>query len=304
MPIPSLRPHALLGLSLGLTLGFALPLAAAPARAAEEAPRSAVSVSVRPAAARCFPDRVEVTGTLTPREQVDLGADREGLKVSQVLVNPLDTVTTGQILARLTPMEGPSDGAGTPLRAPVGGTVLRSQAMIGQPASPRLGPLFQIVTGGEIELSAEVTLSDLGRIAAGQAVAVRPLGLPEVVGKVRRVEAATDPASQTGRVRIALRGAPEARVGTFARGIVTVGERCGIGVPYSAVQYEPDGTIVQVVDGTRIETRQVTVGLLAGDDAEILAGLSDQDLVVVRAGAFLREGDVVQPIVTEPAGRP
>lgn len=298
MPTPSSR----LLLRASLLLGAVL--AGAPARAAEEAPRAAVSVSVRPAAARCFPDRVEVTGTLSPREQVDLSADREGLKVSQVLANPLDTVSTGQILARLVPMEGPADGAGTPLRAPVGGTVLRSQAVAGQPASPRMGPLFQIVAGGDVELAAEVTLSDLGRIAVGQAVAVRPLGLPEVAGKIRRVEAAADPASQTGRVRIALRGTPEVRVGTFARGVVTVGERCGVGVPYSAVQYEPDGTIVQVVDGTRIETRQVTVGLLAGDDAEILSGLSDQDLVVVRAGAFLREGDQVQPIVTGPAARP
>ena len=301
MPIRSPLPPALLSPAL-LLIGAAL--AAGPARAAEEAPRTGVSVSVRAAKARCFPDRVEVTGTLVPREQVDLSADREGLKVAQVLAGPLDTVTTGQILARLVPMEGPSDGAGTPLRAPVGGLVLRSQAAIGQPASPRMGPLFQIVAGGDVELTAEVTLADLGRIAVGQAVAVRPLGLPEVAGKVRRVEAAADPASQTGRVRITLRGAPEARVGTFARGVVAVGERCGIGVPYSAVQYEPDGTIVQVVDGTRIETRQVTVGLLDGDDAEIVSGLSDQDLVVVRAGPFVREGDQVQPIVSEPAPRP
>ncbi len=283
-----------------LAVAASAALLGLPAQAAEER-LAAVSVSVRAASTRCFPDRIEVTGTLAPRQRVDVSAEREGFKVTQVLVSPLDTVATGQTLARLAPLEGPADGPGQALRAPVGGTVLRSQAAIGQPASPRLGPLFQIAAGGDLELTAEVTLSDLGRIASGQTVAVRPLGLPEIAGEVRRVEAGTDPTSQTGQIRIALRGAPDVRSGTFARGIVTVGQRCGIGVPYSAVQYEPDGTIVQVVDGTRIESRQVSVGLLSGDDAEILSGLSESDLVVVRAAPFLREGDQVQPIVTKPA---
>ncbi|MFD0936296.1 efflux RND transporter periplasmic adaptor subunit, partial [Methylobacterium trifolii] len=158
---------------------------------------------------------------------------------------------------------------------------------------------FQIVAGGDIELVAEAPLSDLGRIVVGQAVTVKPLGLPDVSGSVRRVEAGADAAAQVGRVRITLANTPDARIGTFARGLVKVGERCGVGVPYSAVQYEAEGTVVQVVDGTRIETRQVSVGLLSGDNAEIVSGLSESDLVVIRAGAFLREGDQVEPIVVK-----
>lgn len=280
-------------------LAALLVLAAGPAGAAETEPArlAALSVSVRPAKTLCFADRIAITGLLGAREQVEVGAEREGLKVAQVLASPLDVVTAGQGLARLAPVEGPSDAASVTIRAPVAGTVLRSRALLGQPVSPRQGALFDIVTGGALDLTAEVPLAELARIAVGQAVRVRPLGLPEGAGTVRRIEASSDATAQMGRVRIGLAAMPDARVGTFARGVVTVGRRCGVGVPYSAVQYEAEGTIVHVIDGTRVEARQVTVGLLSGGDAEIRSGLSESDLVVVRAGAFLREGDEVEPVV-------
>ena len=270
---------------------------------AEESHLTAIPVSVRPARKQCFSDAVAVTGTLGPRQQLDVGAEREGLKAAQILVGPLDIVSAGQALARLVPIDGP-DSAAVTLRAPSAGVVLRSQGTVGQPVSPRQGPMFQIIAGGEIDLVAEVPLSDLGRLKVGQKVAVRPLGAPEIAGEVRRIEPGAEAASQVGRLRMGIGPNPDLRVGTFARGIVTVGRRCGIGVPYSAVQYDPDGTIVQVVSGDRIETRQVTVGLLSGSDAEIRSGLSEHDLVVVRAGPFVREGDPVEPIVLGDAGEP
>lgn len=269
----------------------------------QDARPGAISVSVRAARTQCFFDTVAVTGTLAPREQVDVGAEREGLKAAQILVGPLDTVSVGQALARLVPIEGP-EGAPVILRAPVAGVVLRSQGTVGQPVSPRQGPMFQLIAGGEIDLVADVSLADLGRIQLAQPVALRPLGSPELLGKVRRIESGAEATSQVGRLRIGIGPNPNLRVGTFARGLVTVGRRCGVGVPYSAVQYEAEGTIVQVVAGDRIETRQVAVGLLSGPDAEIRSGLSESDLVVVRAGPFVREGDPVEAIIMGDAGEP
>ncbi|MCJ2050493.1 efflux RND transporter periplasmic adaptor subunit [Methylobacterium sp. J-070] len=253
-------------------------------------------MSVRPAQTRCFTETVEMAGHLTPREIVDVGPDREGFKVAQVLVEPLDAVSAGQPLANLVPVGGGNTPA-TSVTAPVSGTVLRSQGVVGQPVSPRQGPMFQIAAQGEIELVAQVPLAVLSPVKAGQPTIVRPLGGGELTGRVRLIEPGADPADQAARVRIALTTRPNSRVGTFARGTVTVERRCGLGIPYSAIQYSADGTVVQVVDGERIETRQVAVGLLNGGDAEIRSGLTEADLVVVRAGAFLREGDRVKPIV-------
>ena len=47
---------------------------------------------------------------------------------------------------------------------------------------------------------------------------------------------------------------------------------------------------MQVVSGSRVETRPVKTGLAAGALVEVREGLADGDLVVARAGTFLRDG--------------
>jgi HlyD family secretion protein len=276
--------------------GALLLVSALSAAAQTGRPDSASSVSVRAAQARCFTNTVEMTGHLMARETVEVVPEREGFKIGQILVAPLDTVAAGQALASLVPLGGGGTAA-TTVSAPVSGTVLRSQGAVGQPVSPRQGSLFQIAARGEIEFVAQAPLSVLGPVKVGQETALRTLDGASLAGRVRQIEPGADPANQAGVVRIALSTTPQSRVGTFARGIVTVERRCGLGVPFSALQYGADGTIVRVVDGDRIETRQVAVGLMNGAEAEIRSGLSESDLVVTRAGSFLREGDRVEPIV-------
>lgn len=282
--------------ALSAACGAFLIVPALPAAAQTGRPDIASSVSVRAAQARCFTDTVEITGRLAPRETVEVVPEREGFKLAQIMVGPLDKVTAGQALASLVPLGGGNAGAMT-VSAPVSGTVLRSQGAVGQPVSPKQGALFQIAARGEIELAAQAPLVILGRIKAGQETAVRSLDGASLTGRVRQIEPGADPANQAGLVRVALAKTPQGRVGTFARGVVTVERRCGLGVPFSAIQYGADGTVVRVVNGDRIETRQVDVGLLNGAEAEIRSGLSESDLIVVRAGAFLREGDRVEPIL-------
>jgi HlyD family secretion protein len=62
------------------------------------------------------------------------------------------------------------------------------------------------------------------------------------------------------------------------------------------VQYGPAGTVVDVVRRSRIETKRVEVGLTSGGQVEIRDGLNEGEDVVARAGALLREGDVVRPV--------
>ena len=42
-----------------------------------------------------------------------------------------------------------------------------------------------------------------------------------------------------------------------------------------------------------------SVGLIFADKVQIREGLNEGDLVVVRAGSFLREGDEVRPVLPE-----
>jgi HlyD family secretion protein len=115
------------------------------------------------------------------------------------------------------------------------------------------------------------------------------------------VSATVDTMTQMGRARVELDKNVKLRAGMFASARVNTGTSCNPGVPLSAVLYGSDSAVVQVVRDSRIETRPVTVGIIAGENAEILEGLSEGDEVVVRAGSFLREDDLVRPVQLRPA---
>src|SRR4026207_1613277 len=90
-------------------LGFFHP----PAPAAPQAAASGdMAVTVARTTNVCFTDTLQVTGVVVPRNEILVRPDREGLQISQVLVEPGDTVAAGQVLARLAPPEG-QQGAGT-----------------------------------------------------------------------------------------------------------------------------------------------------------------------------------------------
>ena len=72
-------------------------------------------------------------------------------------------------------------------------------------------------------------------------------------------------------------------------------------MPLTAILYGSAGTVVQVVRRARVETRRVETGLMAAGQVEIKEGLQEGDTVVARAGALLREGDPVRPVMAAAA---
>lgn len=271
-------------------------IGAAMAETSGPAQLSGLSVSVQPARKMCFKEQVEITGVLVARQEVEIRAPRDGLKVTELLVEPLDKVTTGQVLARLTITEAPNAGGTVAISSPVAGVVRAVDAGLGTPVYQRQGPLFRIITGGNLDFRAEVPIPQLKALAVGQIVTVTPLGELDLSANVRSVDLPVEPGSQLGRVRVGLPNTRDLRVGTFARGIVAIGERCGIGIPYSSVMYQEEGTIVHVLRNDKVEARQVLIGLLSGIYVEVRSGVAASDLIVTRAGPFLRDGDQVNPI--------
>ena len=255
-----------------------------------------MAVTVTKASRTCFTDTLQVSGILVPREEVFVRPESEGLQVSQITVEDGERVTSGQILARLTRPEGQGPATTATVRAPAAGIVNHRFIRVGMTASARADPLFRIVVNGEVELQGDVPATRIGKLAVGQTARVELPGVGDVTGRVRQVAPEVDANTQLGRARISLGNDDKLKVGSYARAIVEVNRSCGATIPLSAVLYGPEGAVVQVVRDDRVETRRVRVGLLAGGNAEIREGLNEGDLVVARAGAFLREGDRVRPI--------
>jgi HlyD family secretion protein len=252
----------------------------------------------------CFADTLQVTGVVTPRSEILARPDRDGLQISQVLVEAGDTVVSGQVLARLTPPEGQT-GSGATVQAPAAGVISSKNAVVGTMASTRAEPLFRIAVNEEMELLGETSITTLSRLEPNQSAKIEIVGVGELSGKVRQLSTSINPTTQLGQIRLFIGRDSRLRVGAFGRATIQIGRRCGAAIPFSAVLYGPGGAVVQTVRDGRIETRQVTVGLLAAGEAEIREGLAEGDMVVARAGAFVRDGDRVKAIAApeQPASR-
>ena len=263
------------------------------------------AVTVVRAKRSCFADTISVSGMLVPREAVSVRPEREGLQISQVLVDAGETVTSGQVLARLVPPDAQANSSQTvQVQSPVAGIILKVDATIGTTASARAAPLFQIIARGEFELLGELPAHQLSKLSAGQVAKISVAGASEVAGRVRSIAATVNGGTQLGQVNIFMGSDARLRVGAFGRGQIVIAQSCNVAIPLSAVLYSQDTAVVAVVRNDRVETRQVVVGHLAEGDAEIREGLADGDLVVAKAGAFFREGDRVRPFVAGvPAGQ-
>jgi multidrug efflux pump subunit AcrA (membrane-fusion protein) len=260
----------------------------------------------------CFSDAVRVTGFLVPRADAIVPLTLDNFQVTDILVADNDLVTEGQALARLArigsePGGRPGQTAGPAaalpasivLRAPAAGRIVQSAGTPGSVSSPRGEPLFRLAIDGLIEVDAEVSSIYLSEIKQEQSARVEIEPGREVSGRVRKIAAQIDPATQMGHVRIAINRDAAERPGRFVRATIDARQSCGVAVPRSAVLYTTDGTSVQVVRGHQIETLRVRVGLRSDRDAEIKEGLRVGELVVAHAGGSLRDGDQVSPVFSE-----
>ncbi|MFG1221397.1 efflux RND transporter periplasmic adaptor subunit [Xanthobacter autotrophicus DSM 597] len=77
-------------------------VAADPAKAAEAARAAALSVTVVKPRPDTLTDTLLVTGSIKPREEIEVGPEIEGYRLMEILVEAGDRVQKGQVLARLS----------------------------------------------------------------------------------------------------------------------------------------------------------------------------------------------------------
>jgi HlyD family secretion protein len=271
-------------------------LSCTPGLAADDDPDPAApkgaAVTVLKAAKACFANIVEVTGTIIPREENQVRPERMGLKVTEVMVDAGDTVTAGQVMARLSLPEGGQIS----VQAPVAGIISATTASVGALASGKGEALFSIIARSEFDLVGMVPTRDIAKLAVNQTARIKVIGAGEVDGRVRRLSTTVEPNSQLAQVFVGVTTNRRLLVNSSGRAQIKTGQSCGVSVPLTAILYGSAGTVVQVVRRARVETRRVETGLMSAGQVEITTGLQEGDIVVARAGALLREGDPVRPV--------
>lgn len=190
----------------------------------------------------------------------------------------------------------------TDVKAPVAGKIVARNAKIGAIATAAAPPMFVITRDAALELRADVSETDILRLAPGQTVRLRAIGMAGTLeGTVRLVEPAIDPVTRLGRARISVDRAGELRTGMFVEAEILAAEHDGLAVPVTAIGSTAEGSSVMRVKDGLVERVAVTTGIRDGGLVEITDGLSEGDQVVLKAGAFVRAGDRINPVAAPAA---
>ena len=183
--------------------------------------------------------------------------------------------------------------------APVAGIISARNAQIGAIASAQGNPLFVIIRDGALELRADVSEADLPRVQQGQKATITlAASLPPQTGTLRLVEPTVDVTTRLGRARIAIDHPDQVRSGMYAEADILVTARTAIAVPVTAVGSEGAETTVMTVKDGVVHRTVVTTGIRDGGWVEVLSGLTEGQQIVAKAGAFVTDGDKINPIST------
>ena len=185
----------------------------------------------------------------------------------------------------------------TQVVAPVAGEITARNAQIGAIASAAGQPMFTLIRDGALELRADIAEGDLLRLAPGQKTTLRFAGTSDsLTGTVRLVEPTIDATTRLGRARIAIDDSTRIRAGMFVQAEILVAQRNTLAAPVSAIGASgTQATVMRVKDGI-VQQVMVTTGIRQGMWVEVTEGLSVGDVVVTKAGAFVRDGDQINPV--------
>ncbi|MEL7189978.1 MAG: efflux RND transporter periplasmic adaptor subunit [Pseudomonadota bacterium] len=181
--------------------------------------------------------------------------------------------------------------------APAAGYVLERNVEPGQSVSAGSPALFRIARGGEMEMLAQVSESQLAGLTQGVSASVVPAGSDKSFeGQVWQLSPVVDTNTRQGTARIALPFATELRPGGFATAQINSGTVTATVLPESAVLADEEGAYVYLVNAeNKVERRAIKTGMVTPNGVAITEGLAGGEAIVLRSGGFLNPGETVQP---------
>ena len=199
----------------------------------------------------------------------------------------------------------------TRIRAPFDGTVLTKDADVGEVVAPfassasSRGAVVTIADMSSLEVEADVSESNITRVSAGQPCEIVLDAYPEkrYAGYVHKIVPTADRAKATvlTKVRFRERDArvlPEmsAKVSFLSKEIDSGQANAPpkLTVPEASIVTRNGRSVVFILQGETVKETAVRTGDRLGNRMEVLEGLQQGDLVVVRPGSDLSDGTKVK----------
>lgn len=188
------------------------------------------------------------------------------------------------------------------LTAPFDGVVVERRVDPGHLVQPTGPPLLVIAHVQTVRVWVAVPEMEAAQVDVGDPLTLEVPALAgrEFPGQVTRTSFALTEANRT-LLAIADLKNPQGvlRPGMYATARIVLQQKADVlTLPLSAVARQPKAAhCFRVVNGKAVRT-PVTLGLIAGQEVEIVAGVNEQDLVIINKVGSLQDG---QPVVVLPA---
>jgi len=170
-----------------------------------------------------------------------------------------------------------------PIVAPIAGTVVDRQAVLGAQAEPSSN-LFKIVDLSTLWVDADVYEKDLDKVRPGQRVEISVIAYPDETfsGRVSYLGDTLDEETRTTVVRTVVQNREnKLKPGMFATvRIITTAKAAAMILPEGAVVQEGGKSMVVVEEANHYRLREVQVGLTSDGMTEVVSGLNYGDRVV------------------------
>jgi RND family efflux transporter MFP subunit len=180
----------------------------------------------------------------------------------------------------------------TTLRSPIDGIVSRVEAFAGDLVNS--GTLIAEIVSLTRIVDARISEENFDNVKLGQSATVRLAGYGggKFSGTVTKLPTTADPETQRYIVELTVTAEPAKLVpGMTGEAVITVSERANaLLVPRPALVWDH----VFVIANGRATRRAVTVGFTALNEAEIIQGVSENELVAVDGLDFLHDGTRVR----------
>ncbi|MFH1295874.1 MAG: efflux RND transporter periplasmic adaptor subunit [Bacteroidota bacterium] len=163
---------------------------------------------------------------------------------------------------------------------------------------PQGYPVFAIIQTRQVFVEASIPENEINRIKLGQRVNVRIPALPDTLfeGTVSRLSQVADPYSRSYPVKATLNNPGHLlKAGMIAFVEIPTGKTTAIiRIPANAIVTDATGhTFTYVVKEDHVTKRPVQTGRAAGNQVEILAGLTADEFVVTEGVTKLYEGAMI-----------
>ncbi|BBB67550.1 hemolysin D [Undibacterium sp. YM2] len=237
------------------------------------------------------------------------------LKQNYISQNAYDTTHNGLELAQASLKSALSQKqvaqlalADTQVRSPLDGYISKRHVQAGEKVSPDTA-LYSIVNLSHMTLEAQVPASEIPRVRTGQKVAfqVDGFGKREFVGKVARINPATETGSRSMMVYIAVDNADAAlRGGMFAKGSLVLEKSApATTVPLTAVRQVNGADVVYQIINDQVKMQTVKLGLRSEDEGkvQIVQGLDAGAVLISSRLDGVKSGSKVKMPKPTPASK-